>query len=42
MVLDIPLRDIERVLYFEAYMVTDPGMVPELEKGNYLSEEDYV
>ena len=26
MVLDIPLRDIERVLYFEAYIVVDPGL----------------
>jgi DNA-directed RNA polymerase subunit beta' len=26
MVLDMTLRDIERVLYFEAYVVTDPGM----------------
>jgi len=42
MVLDIPLRDIERVLYFEAYMVTDPGMVPELKKGQLLSEDDYL
>jgi DNA-directed RNA polymerase subunit beta' len=42
MVLDIPLRDIERVLYFEAYMVTDPMMVPELKKGQLLSEDDYL
>ena len=42
MVLDIPLRDIERVLYFEAYMVIDPGMVPELKRGQLLSEEDYM
>ena len=42
MVLDIPLRDIERVLYFEAYMVTVPGMVPELKKGQLLSEDDYM
>jgi DNA-directed RNA polymerase subunit beta' len=42
MVLDIPLRDIERVLYFEAYMVTDPGMVPELKRGQLLSEDDYL
>ena len=28
MVLDIPLRDIERVLYFEAYIVVDPGLTP--------------
>ena len=41
MVLDIPLRDIERVLYFEAYMVTDPGMVSDLKRGQLLSEDDY-
>jgi DNA-directed RNA polymerase subunit beta' len=40
MVLDIALRDIERVLYFEAYMVTDPGMTP-LTKGQLLTEDDY-
>ena len=28
MVLDMTLRDIERVLYFEAFVVTDPGMTP--------------
>lgn len=32
MVLDIPLRDIERVLYFEAYIVVDPGLST-LERG---------
>ena len=42
MVLDIPLRDIERVLYFEAYMVTEPGMVPELKRCQLLSEDDYL
>ena len=40
MVLDIALRDIERVLYFEAYMVVDPGMTP-LTKGQLLTEDDY-
>jgi DNA-directed RNA polymerase subunit beta' len=38
--LDITLRDIERVLYFEAYVVTDSGMT-QLEKGQLLSEEAY-
>src|SRR5881628_514770 len=28
LVLDMTLRDIERVLYFEAYVVVDPGMTP--------------
>ena len=41
MVLDIALRDIERVLYFEAYMVVDPGMTP-LTRGQLLSEDDYL
>jgi DNA-directed RNA polymerase subunit beta' len=41
MVLDMTLRDIERVLYFEAFVVTDPGMTP-LNKGQLLTEEDYL
>jgi len=36
--LDMTLRDIERVLYFEAYVVVDPGMTP-LERGQVLMEE---
>ena len=40
MVLDMTLRDIERVLYFEAYVVTDPGMTP-LKKYSILTEDDY-
>jgi len=34
------LRDIERVLYFEAYVVVDPGMTP-LKKFSIMSEDDY-
>lgn len=41
MVLDIPLRDIERVLYFEAYIVVDPGLST-LERGQLLSEDDFI
>ncbi len=41
MVLDMTLRDIERVLYFEAYVVTDPGMTP-LVRGQLLTEDDYM
>ncbi len=41
MVLDMTLRDIERVLYFEAYVVVDPGMTP-LSRGQLLSEDDYL
>jgi DNA-directed RNA polymerase subunit beta' len=40
MVLDMTLRDIERVLYFEAYVVTDPGMTP-LKKFSIMTEDDY-
>jgi DNA-directed RNA polymerase subunit beta' len=41
MVLDIALRDIERVLYFEAFIVIDPGMTP-LTRGQLLTEDDYL
>jgi DNA-directed RNA polymerase subunit beta' len=41
MVLDIALRDIERVLYFEAFIVVDPGMTP-LIRGQLLTEDDYL
>ncbi|WP_101102827.1 DNA-directed RNA polymerase subunit beta' [Macromonas bipunctata] len=40
MVLDMTLRDIERVLYFEAYVVVDPGMTP-LKKFSIMTEDDY-
>jgi DNA-directed RNA polymerase subunit beta' len=44
LVLDMTLRDIERVLYFEAYVVTDAGMVNDekIKRGKLLSEEDYL
>ncbi|SCK10302.1 DNA-directed RNA polymerase subunit beta' [Vogesella sp. LIG4] len=41
MVLDMTLRDIERVLYFEAFVVTEPGLTS-LQRGQLLSEEDYL
>jgi DNA-directed RNA polymerase subunit beta' len=41
MVLDMTLRDIERVLYFEAFVVTEPGMTP-LQRCQLLTEEDYL
>ena len=41
LMLDMTLRDIERVLYFEAYVVIDPGMTP-LERGSLLSEDAYL
>ena len=40
LVLDMTLRDIERVLYFEAYVVVDPGMTP-LKKFSIMTEEDF-
>ena len=40
LVLDMTLRDIERVLYFEAYVVTDPGMT-NLKKFSIMSEDDF-
>jgi DNA-directed RNA polymerase subunit beta' len=40
LVLDMTLRDIERVLYFEAYVVVDPGMTP-LKKFSIMSEDDW-
>lgn len=41
MVLDMTLRDIERVLYFEAWCVIDPGMTP-LKRGQIMSDDDYL
>ncbi len=39
--LDLTLKDLEKILYFEAYVVVDPGDVPNLAKGALLSEERY-
>ncbi len=41
LLLDMTLRDIERVLYFEAFVVIDPGMTT-LEKNQILSDEQYL
>lgn len=41
LMLDMTLRDIERILYFEAYVVIDPGLTS-LERGQLLSEESYL
>ncbi|WP_108649134.1 DNA-directed RNA polymerase subunit beta' [Dongshaea marina] len=41
LLLDMTLRDIERVLYFESYVVIEPGMT-NLEKGQMLTEEQYL
>ncbi|MDP2162682.1 MAG: DNA-directed RNA polymerase subunit beta' [Hydrogenophaga sp.] len=40
LILDMTLRDIERVLYFEAYVVVDPGMTP-LKKFAIMTEDDF-
>lgn len=40
LLLDLTLREIERVLYFESFIVLDPGMTP-LEKNQLLNEEAY-
>ncbi|MBL4826308.1 MAG: DNA-directed RNA polymerase subunit beta' [Spongiibacteraceae bacterium] len=40
LLLDMTLRDIERILYFESYVVIDPGMTT-LEKGQMLTDEQY-
>ncbi|AHE65962.1 DNA-directed RNA polymerase, beta'' subunit, predominant form [Legionella oakridgensis ATCC 33761 = DSM 21215] len=41
LLLDMTLRDIERVLYFEAFVVVDPGMT-EMERGQLLNDEAYL
>jgi DNA-directed RNA polymerase subunit beta' len=41
LMLDMTLRDIERILYFEAYVVVDPGLT-DLERGQLLNEEQYL
>jgi len=41
LLLDMTLREIERVLYFEAYLIVDPGMTT-LQMGQLLSEEEYI
>jgi DNA-directed RNA polymerase subunit beta' len=41
LMLDMTLREIERVLYFEAFVVIDPGMTP-LQRGQLLTDEMYL
>ncbi|MGK7296356.1 MAG: DNA-directed RNA polymerase subunit beta' [Candidatus Wenzhouxiangella sp. M2_3B_020] len=41
LMLDMTLRDIERILYFESYLVLDPGMTP-LERGQLLTDDQYL
>ena len=40
LLLDMTLRDIERILYFESFVVTEPGMTT-LERGQLLTDEQY-
>ena len=40
LLLDMTLRDIERVLYFESFVVIDPGLT-DLEQGQLLTDEEY-
>ncbi len=37
--LDITLRELERVLYFEAFVIVDPGEVTELSRGEVITDE---
>ena len=41
LLLDMTLKDVERVLYFEMYLVTEPGLTT-LHEGGLLSEEDFI
>ena len=41
LLLDMTLKDIERILYFESFVVVDPGMT-ELHKGQLLTDEEYL
>ena len=42
LILDMSPRDLERVLYFQSYVVTDPGDCRELEKLQCLNENEYM
>jgi DNA-directed RNA polymerase subunit beta' len=42
LLLDMTLRDIERILYFESFVVVDPGLVQTLERGQLLTDEQYL
>ncbi len=41
LLLDMTLKDLEKVLYFESYVVTEPGLTP-LKLHQLLNEEEYV
>jgi DNA-directed RNA polymerase subunit beta' len=41
MILDMQLKEVERILYFESYIVMEPGLTP-LKQGQSLSEDEYL
>src|SRR3974390_1657552 len=41
LLLDMTLKDLEKILYFESYVVTEPGLTP-LKLHQLLTEEDYI
>ncbi len=41
LLLGLSMRDLERVIYYESYIVVDPGDVPDLEQGQLLTQEEY-
>ncbi len=41
LLLDMTLKELERILYFESFVVIDPGMT-ELERGQLLTDEEYL
>ena len=41
LVMDLTMRDIERILYFEVYVVVDPERAVELERGQLLRPDEY-
>ena len=40
LLLDLTLKDLEKVLYFESFIITEPGMVKSLKKFQVISEEE--
>ena len=42
LLLDMTLREIERVLYFESFVILDPGTINQLSKGQLLTDDEYL
>ena len=40
--LDMTMADLEKVLYFDSYIVLDPGQVPGIQKQQVISEDQYL